>query len=186
MSSSTLACSVFFSAPSTNQRPSIGTGENSPGNAALAATACEIGTWSQPGRPNGAVSPLSRSVATSTSLCGSWRKSLLRPGALNSRRTCSSSGAWLKMPVGRARPSRSSADSSEPRRSSQCTPACATRPGNAAARRANSPHAGRTNSAGSTMSWRWPSLQMKAAHICRGVMPLARPAAMKPPAETPT
>ena len=68
MSSSTVACSVFFSAPSTYQRPAMATGGNSPGRAALAATAWEIGTWSQPGCPKGAASPLSRSVATSTSL----------------------------------------------------------------------------------------------------------------------
>ena len=31
-----------------------------------------------------------------------------------------------------------------------------------------------------------PSFSMNAAHSSRGVMPLARPAAMKPPADTPT
>jgi hypothetical protein len=36
------------------------------------------------------------------------------------------------------------------------------------------------------MSSRGPSFSMKAVHSWRGVMPLARPAAMKPPADTPT
>ena len=39
-----------------------------PGNAELACTAFEIGTWSQPGWPKGAASPLSKLVATSVSL----------------------------------------------------------------------------------------------------------------------
>ena len=108
-SSSTLACSVFFSAPSTQVRPLISTGAYRPGSAALACTASEIGTSSRPGSPKGTASPLSRSVATSTSLRLSWRKSLLRPGSLKmrARRSCI---AWpLKRPVGSARPRRSKA-----------------------------------------------------------------------------
>jgi hypothetical protein len=158
MSSSTRACSVFFRAPSTNQWPSIGTGGNSPGSAALAATACEMGTWSQPGWPNGAVAPVSRSVATSTSLWRRRRKSLLRPGADSMRRIWASSGACVNSPVGKARPSRSSAASTERRSKAYCSAACATRPGSMAARRANSASAGRMNSEGRTMSSRGPGV----------------------------
>ncbi len=91
------------------------TGGNSPGSAALACTACEIGTWSQPGRPKGALSPLSRSVATMINCRRNWRKSLLRPSACSTPRNWASSGALLKTPVGSARPRRSQAESSERR-----------------------------------------------------------------------
>jgi hypothetical protein len=42
------------------------------------------------------------------------------------------------------------------------------------------------NSEGRTMSSRGPAFSMKDVHSWRGVMPLASPAAMKPPADTPT
>ena len=115
MSSSTLACRVFFSAPSTYQRPSMRRGGNNPGSAALAAMASEMGTWSQPGWPKGAVWPLSRSVATSTRRRSSCLKSLLRPGADSTRRICASSAALLNRPAGSARPRRSSVASIERR-----------------------------------------------------------------------
>ena len=54
-------------------------------NAELAWTAFEIGTWSQPGWPKGAASPLSRLVATRVSRALSWRKSLVRPSRVNRR-----------------------------------------------------------------------------------------------------
>ena len=146
--------------------PSISTGGNSPGSAALACTACEIGTWSQPGWPKGAASPLSRSVATSTSLRRSSRKSLLRPGARTGARSlrfqlprCENS------PVGSARPRRSSADSSERALATRSAPqrlrgqAAAAWP----ARRANSPQAGRMQPAPDRRCRRAaPSFSMKA------------------------
>ena len=168
----------------------MGTGGKRPGSAALAAAASEIGTWSQPGRPKGAASPLSKSVATSTkrrprSRC-SWRKSLLRPGAVSRLRTWRSSGALLNRPVGSARPRCSSEASSERPLKANPKAAIANRPGKAASRRAYSLSAGRTNRLGRTMSLRGPLFSMNALHSWRGVMPLASPAATKPPAETPT
>jgi hypothetical protein len=55
-----------------------------------------------------------------------------------------------------------------------------------ARRRAYSAIAGRMKIEGGTMSSRGPSFSMNEVHSCRGVMPLASPAAMKPPADTPT
>jgi hypothetical protein len=73
-SSTTEACMVRRSAPSTKCRPRMSTGGYRPGRAALAWIAREIGTSSQPGPPKRTASPLSRSTATTYSCaraCGS-------------------------------------------------------------------------------------------------------------------
>jgi hypothetical protein len=64
--------------------------------------------------------------------------------------------------------------------------ASATSRGSILSRWAYSPHAGRTKIEGWIRSSSPPSFSMNAAHIWRGVMPLTRPAQMKPPEETPT
>jgi hypothetical protein len=127
MSSSTRACSVFFSAPSTYQRPSICTGGNSPGSAALAATACEMGTWSQPGRPKGAACRCP----------GRWPPA---PAALQAAEVVAAPGRRqhaaqvrfqrrvLNSPVGSARPRRSSAPSTERRSNAKPAPPAPARP----------------------------------------------------------
>jgi hypothetical protein len=68
-----------------------------------------------------------------------------------------------------------------------CQAACALRRGSEAARLKYSPQAGCISSEGLNRSAaESASFSMKAAHSSRGVMPLASPAAMKLPAETPT
>ena len=93
-SRTTEACIVRRSAPSTKWRPRMSTGAYRPGRAALACTALEIGTSSQPGPPKRTALPLSSSTATTNSGAASSRKSLLRPRRVNtSRRKCSISRA---------------------------------------------------------------------------------------------
>jgi hypothetical protein len=145
-----------------------------------------MGTWSKPGWPNGVGSPLSRSVATSTSLRLSCLKSLVRPGAENCRRSCTSIIRLEKMPAGSARLSRSTAASSERRLTKYCHDASAASMGMDTMRRAISLQAGRTSSEGLNTSWEAPTFSMNDAQISRGVSPLARPATMNPPADTPT
>ena len=108
------------------------------------------------------------------------------PGAENMVRRCASIGALLNTPVASARPSRSITSTPEAVPSATRQAASATSLGSILARRAYSTHAGCTKIDGWIGSSSPPSFSMNAVHIWRGVMPLARPAAMKPPAETPT
>ena len=185
-SSATDACSVLLSAPSTKYSLPIRTGGKSPGSAAEASIAFEIGTWSRPGAPKVTDAPVSRLVATRKSLRPSWRKSLVRPGAANSRCRNRSIDRLSNIPVGTACDSVAS-DSIMPRRNgsrSACSVARTTSRGRSAARCANSEKAGRRKISGVNAASA-PS-SMNRRYICAGEMPFASAAATKPPDETPT
>jgi hypothetical protein len=112
-----------------------------PGSAALAATACEIGTASQPGMPKGA----------ERRCRGRWRPA---PGGAQLAEVVAAAGLAqqaahlgldrrvVNSPVGSARPSRSERRQQvwPPIAARQAT--CSASPGSAAARRANSPRPG--------------------------------------------
>ena len=59
----------------------------------------------EPGSPKVTEAPVSSSVATRNSRCGSWRKSSVRPPVVNNRVRKASSARWSNTPVGIARPS---------------------------------------------------------------------------------
>ena len=187
-SSTVEACMVRRSAPSRKWRPLISTGGYRPGSAALAWTAREIGTSSQPGSPKRTASPVSRSTATTNRSVSSVRKSLLRPRRVSTSRRKCSSARLSNSPVGTSPPKR---DISSDQRSARAGLLSSRRlqasdsPGRRAIRRRYSPTLGRRKVSGrKLMSSLVPV--MKPRHISSVPMRLARPAARKAPLLTPT